>query len=433
MYPTRGKDIDTGDSGNVATGEPGGQTGDPGPPKKKSAPRVTCFHLDFQAGGTLYQTYRTIECLQRLGVSVELVLVSGVGALADKVPDNVKVTILQKGWEIFPLIGGLMPLRIAIAAFQLRRYLRAQRPEIFWPSASKVNLISIFANNFNGTSSKLVLTITTDIYHRHPGAKNRKLTPFIIGKFYAAADMVLTVSDGLTEDILALNKKLSGKVKTIYPPLDLAQIRQDMAEAVDHPWFGDACLPVVLAVGRVSVQKDFATMLRAIAEANKTRPVRLAVIGPGNLDDVAALQTLAEDLEIADMVDFLGLQQNPYKYMSRSDCFLLTSLWEGFGIVIAEALICGCPIVSTDCRHGPEEILDGGKYGELTPVGDPVAISAAILRNLSADSAGEFNRLARQTRAELFDYDVSTARYREVIVALLGERPEFRDLIDYGT
>lgn len=412
MHSTRGKDIDTGE-------------------QKKAPSRVTCFHLDFQAGGTLYQTYRTIDCLQQLGVSVELVLVSGIGALADKVPDNVKVTILQEGWEKFPLVGGFMPLRMAIAAFQLRRYLRRERPEIFWSSASKVNLISIFANAFRGSLSKLVLTITTDIYHRYPGAKDRKLTPFIIGKFYAAADMILTVSDGLTKDILELSKKLSGKVKTIYPPLDLAQIRRDMAEEVDHPWFVDAAVPVVSAVGRVSVQKDFATMLRAIAQANKTRPVRLAIIGPGDPADVATLKALAEDLKISDMVDFLGLQQNPYKYMSRSDCFLLTSLWEGFGIVIAEALICGCPVVSTDCRHGPDEILEGGKYGELTPIGDPVAISAALLRSLAADSAGESDRDARQSRAGLFDYEVSTARYQEVIEALLGDGSKFRDLIDH--
>lgn len=379
-------------------------------------PQVACFHLDFRAGGTLYQTYRTIECLQSIGVDVEMILVSQVGALADKVPENVKVTILQKDWEKFPVIGRLMPLRLVIAAFQLRRYLRASGTKILWSSASKVNLCSILANGLRGRSSKLVLTITTDIYHRYPGARDRRVTPFLIRKFYAAADMILTVSDGLTGDILDLSEKHSGRVKTIYPPLDLARIRQDMAEAVDHPWFGDASVPVVLAVGRISVQKDFATMLRAIAEANKTRPVRLAIIGPGCPGDVAALKALARELGIDDQVDFLGLQRNPYKYMARSGCFLLTSLWEGFGIVIAEALICGCPVVSTDCRHGPDEILDGGKYGELVPIGDPVAISQAVLRSLSSDS--DSHRLSRQSRAKLFDYDVSAARYREVLNAL---------------
>lgn len=414
----QGKHMPIGDGNKTAAADPG-TLSDEIPHLEQEEPlRVTCFHLDFHAGGTLYQAYRTIECLQRLGLTVEMVLVDQVGALADKMPDNVKVTILQKGWEKFPVIGSLMPLRLAFAAFQLRGYLRRERPGIFWSCASKVNLLSIFANSFRGRSSKLVLTITTDIYHRYPGAKDRRLTPFLIRKFYAAADMILTVSDGLTRDIQGLSEKFSGRVKTIYPPLDLVKIRRDMAEPVDHPWFGDASVPVVSAVGRISVQKDFSTMLRAIAEANKTRPVRLAIIGPGSPDDVAALKALARDLEITGLVDFLGLQQNPYKYMSRSACFLLTSLWEGFGIVLAEALICGCPVVSTDCRHGPDEILDRGKYGELVPIGDFVAISQAILRSLSSDS----DRSSRQARAQLFDYDVSIGRYKEVIDALLEDQ-----------
>ena len=372
--------------------------------------RITCLHLDLQAGGTLYQMFRVVECLQQLGLEVEILAISGSGLLRDQIPPNANVKILQPRWDRIPFASRLTALRLAAAALQLWLYLRREKPDVLLSCASKVNIVSLAACIGQAASLKLVLTITSEIYHRYPGFAGRKLTPWFIKKLYARADQILTVSDGLSRSVEKLNEKLVGKTRTIFPPLDLPKIGQLVAERVDHPWFAKRDMPVVCAVGRISWEKDFETLVRAIAVANKTRPLRLVVLGEGSAKETKKLLDLTRELGIEERVDLLGHQNNPYKFMSQSDCFALTSLWEGFGIVLAEALACGCPIVSTDCPHGPSEILDVGRYGRLVPVRDSEAVAKAILEALSSEVPGQLLR----GRSHRFGFDEIRKQYESV-------------------
>ncbi len=81
----------------------------------------------------------------------------------------------------------------------------------------------------------------------------------------------------------------------------------------------------------------------------------------------------------------MGFQANPFAFMARSAVFALSSRWEGLSLVLIEALACGCRIVSTDCKTGPAEVLEGGRHGRLVPVGDPEAVGRAVLESLEGD------------------------------------------------
>lgn len=94
---------------------------------------------------------------------------------------------------------------------------------------------------------------------------------------------------------------------------------------------------------------------------------------------------LAESLGIAEDFALPGLDPNPFKYMARASVFVLSSRYEGLPNVLIQAMACGCPVVSTNCPSGPEDILDGGKYGELVPVGDAEAMACAIMRVLRGE------------------------------------------------
>jgi glycosyltransferase involved in cell wall biosynthesis len=166
----------------------------------------------------------------------------------------------------------------------------------------------------------------------------------------------------------------------------------------------------VLAVGRLAGQKDFPTLLRAFAQVRATRPVHLLILGEGKRRP--QLEALAAALGVAEYVALPGVSENPFAYMARAAVFVLSSAYEGLPTVLVEALACGCPVVSTDCPSGPAEILDGGSYGPLVPVGNDTALAQAILSVLDTPPDPDCLR----ARAALFSVDRSVDRYLDVLL-----------------
>ena len=169
---------------------------------------------------------------------------------------------------------------------------------------------------------------------------------------------------------------------------------------------------MLLGVGKLKPQKDFACLIRAFARVRATRPVRLIVLGDGPQRE--ALLVLARTLGVADAVALPGFVANPFAYLGRAAAFVLSSAWEGLANVVIEALACGCPVVSTDCPSGPAEILAGGKYGRLVPVGDDAALANAIAATLDAPPRQESLR----DRARHFSVDRAAAQYRRVLLGM---------------
>ena len=183
---------------------------------------------------------------------------------------------------------------------------------------------------------------------------------------------------------------------------------------MDHPWFAPGSPPVVLGIGRLTTQKDFPTLLKAFAQVRAVRKARLMILGEGR--DRQALEVLARELGVASDVDLPGFVLNPFPYMVRASLLVLSSAWEGLPGVLIEAMACGCPVVSTDCPSGPSEILDGGAYGPLVPVGDDGALAKAILSVLEMPPDPERLR----ARAALFSVERATDQYLQVLLELGG-------------
>ena len=183
------------------------------------------------------------------------------------------------------------------------------------------------------------------------------------------ADVVIANSRGAADDLVGAAPNLAPQVtRVIHNPVVWPELAEKAVEPVDHPWFQDSSLPVVLAAGRLVPVKDYPTLLEAFANVVlKVRLARLVVLGEG--PERAALRLLVEDLGIEDAVDFPGFVSNPYSYMSRAKLFALSSLYEGSPNVLVQAMACGTPVVSTDCPSGPREILRDGALGRLGPSG----------------------------------------------------------------
>jgi glycosyltransferase involved in cell wall biosynthesis len=234
--------------------------------------------------------------------------------------------------------------------------------------------------------------------------------PFIAKRVYPWADAVVAVSDGVAQDTSEYLGISRDRIQTIYNPCAVREIRDESKRPVDHPWFADDQCPVVISSGRLHIQKDQGTLMRAFKIVRAKRRVRLAILGEGG--ERARLLSLAEDLGIIDDCWLPGSVDNPFAYLAKASVFVLSSRWEGFGLVIVEAMACGIPVVSTDCPHGPREILEDGRYGLLVPVGDAQAMAEAIEQMLDSPMPSEVLR----SGAERFATERIAGEYLKLIM-----------------
>lgn len=203
-----------------------------------------------------------------------------------------------------------------------------------------------------------------------------------IARVYPLAHAIVAVSEGVATDLRARVGSAGDRVLTIPNPVVSHTDGDTVMQEPPHPWLATPReKPVLLAAGRLTVQKDYRTMLRALARVRARRDCRLIILGEG--EERTALEQLAAQLGISDVVDLVGFHREPRRWMAAADLFVLSSAWEGFGNVLVEAMSAGTPVVSTDCPSGPAEILQHGRVGRLVPVGDDAALADAIAATLA--------------------------------------------------
>ena len=189
---------------------------------------------------------------------------------------------------------------------------------------------------------------------------------------------------------------------------------QRAEEPPEHPWFGDGGPPVILGVGRLAQVKDFLTLIEAFRRVLAERPCRLLILGEGPMRSELESRILALGLE--PRVSLPGWKENPYAFMAGAKLFVLSSRYEGFGLVLVEALACGCPAVSTDCPGGPAEILEDPTL--LAPVGDPEALAKVMLRAL----ARPMDKAVLQAKAARFSIEPAMDGYEKLISEILARQ-----------
>ena len=289
------------------------------------------------------------------------------------------------------------------AMWALLSYLRRQRPQVLLGAGHRYNWMAAWAGRLSRTPVRVFLSVHENVSVGSAGMSARKQRRRFAAMrgLYPRCDGVIAVSEGVARDLVETIGLPEGVVETIYNPVVDETLLARSREAVDHPWLQAGEPPLILGVGRLEQQKDFPTLLRAFAALQARRPSRLVILGEGR--ERAALETLVAELGIAGRVALPGHVDNPFAWMRRADLFVLSSAWEGFGNVLAEALAVGTPVVSTDCPSGPREILADGRYGPLTPVGDVAALCEAMAASLAQPLDGQVLRQRGQ------DYSVAAS------------------------
>jgi glycosyltransferase involved in cell wall biosynthesis len=340
---------------------------------------VTLFLANLKGGGIQRATVDLAYGFVKQGLKVDIILSKATGPFIKQVPRGVQIINLKN-------------LRLRQHIFALIRYLRRKQPKALLSNCHYNNEIAILAKHLSRVSTLLVV-VEHNTYSKISRSSIKMpldffgLTPrrpiSLIKYFYPWADKIIAVSKGVAKELANITSLSLKNIEVIYNPVITPDIFKKVKELVDHPWFAPGSSPVILGVGRLVGQKDFPTLIKAFAKVRKQQKARLVILGEG--PDKSKLSVLIHKLNIEKDVDMPGYSKNPYAFMARAKVFVLSSIYEGFGNVLAEAMACGTPVISTDCPSGPSEILKNGKYGKLVAVGDSNALAEAILKVLNGE------------------------------------------------
>lgn len=295
--------------------------------------------------------------------------------------------------------------------FQLGDYLRRRRPRVLLTAGHRSNRLAARCKQRWRPTTRIFVSVHNVLTPglAEMGPLRRWLRLRDISRTYPHAGGVICVSAGVAEDLARYVTIPAAQLSIIHNPVLSEELLRTAEHECSHPWMAPAQPPVILGAGRLTSQKDFATLVRAFALLASAVGHRLLIIGDGA--ERAALERLAVDLGVADRVTFPGFVEDPLSYMRRARLFVLSSAWEGFGNVLVEAMAVGTPVVSTDCRSGPREILLDGTLGPLAAPGDPRALAEAMRAAIAQPADPD----ALRRRAADFSVDVVARRYLDTL------------------
>ncbi|MBE9112027.1 glycosyltransferase [Nodosilinea sp. LEGE 07298] len=323
--------------------------------------------------------FRPLVALAQLGGSYESALAKDVPVFGLNPPDISSST-----------------LRMVRAVAPLRRLIQVQQPDVVCAALDHANLAAIWACRGLPQRPKLLVCAQNSPlgqYHRSWHPLDRTMLA-LLARQLSEADGLIALSAGVAAEFEALMQPPQPPVQVIHN----AGVDDRVTAGALAPLAPEDLplpRPLIAACGRLCEQKGFTYLLEALARVRQTTPAHLWIVGEGPLRP--QLERQIRRLGLDGAVRLLGFRANPYQIMAAADVFVLSSVYEGFGNVVAEALACGVPVVSTDCPHGPAEILAGGQAGVLVPPRDAAALAVGLLQVL--DEPAMRARLVEQGRA----------------------------------
>ena len=383
------------------------------------------------------------------GYSVDLVICTFLGKLLDQIPPRVNLFVIEGkqlnrksnfvcsvpkeeiNWvvpkKLIPLSDFLQHIVMSwpygIYAIPSRRGKRSRRAHAFsiYVERYRPNLViaslwtAIYSTLIGRDISTISVPVVCSIHNCQIVTIPRKRR--VYSSLLHKADWIHTVSNGIKKDLIELNWGDNKRISTIYNSVDKHRIINLANQPPGHPWLDRKVRfnhKIILSVGRLTNQKNYPLLIKSFANIARSGNYKLIILGEGGGRN--NLQSLVVELGLAHLVSMPGWIANPFPFMCQTDVFVLPSNFEGLPVVLIEALAFGCNIVSTDCPHGPREILDNGKFGELVPVNDELAMTEAISRSLNFNP----NREALVARVEEFSPKRQVAEFEQMFSQVLA-------------
>ncbi len=374
---------------------------------------ILIFSLD--AGGA----ERVVSILaEELSSSFDISLVLMSKKIFYLVPDHIDIQYLD---DTEVTENGLIKLlKLPYLALKYKNICKTNNIDISMSFMNRPNYINILSRAF-GNDAKILINERAMPSLQHQYGLQGRINRFLIKRLYNYADLVIANSSGNCQDLK--NNFGISKVQTINNPFDLDKIESLSVEQVN---FDYRCFTFV-TVGRLDYGKNHKLLIKAFS---RIKDAQLIIIGDGNLKK--DLESQIQNDNLSNRVFLLGKQTNVYKFLSKADCFVFSSLYEGFPNVIVEALACKLPVISTDCKSGPREILSPNtkmdnniedievcEYGVLCEVDSVDSLYKAMLLMQNNQLLRVKYKETVLTRAMHFKKEDISKKYEQVINELI--------------
>ncbi|MDD5644145.1 MAG: glycosyltransferase [bacterium] len=295
--------------------------------------------------------------------------------------------------------------------FKISTIFRDIKPDTVISFLTDANVSVILAGFLAFSKSRLVISERNSISAVYNAGYQR--IKKVLAKFlYKYADRIIAVSEDISGELIGYGID-KGKITVIYNMVDCKHIAVLSKEEVTETDIFSGGLPVIAAAGSLTKQKNYGLLLKAFKIVLDNIDAKLLILGEGPL--LSELKGQVRTLQIEKKVIFAGFQKNPFKYISKSDVFVITSLWEGFPNVLPEAFACGTPVICVDCGNICRRLIKDKVNGFIVPGHDDKSLAESIIRLLKDRVL--LKELAGGAVAAAGEYDIEKRifRYEKVI------------------
>jgi glycosyltransferase involved in cell wall biosynthesis len=334
-----------------------------------STPLITLMTGPY-SGGIGRTVTNLSNTFHSLGYRAEILLDGDEFPYAGQVCQEVKIRSLKTRDRI----GGIP---------HLASYCRQHKPAVILTPFVQLTALAVRTRLFLKSAPRIFVVVhnTYSTYFMGYDEKRRNRRIKHMKQYYPKCDGIIAVSDGVARDFSSFTAIPESSITTIYNPVVTDELIRKSKEQPEHPWFQPGQPPVLLTLGRLVESKNLDVTIDAFTHIRKELNCRLVILGDGPHRNT--LESQAKQTPCPDDILFMGHQDNVFGFIKNASAVVLASRFEGLPTILIESMALGTPLVSTDCPHGPSEILENGRLGALVPIGDPTALARAILFTLN--------------------------------------------------
>jgi glycosyltransferase involved in cell wall biosynthesis len=331
------------------------------------------------------------------GYEIDFIVIRDTGLYREQLSPKIRKITLYKGPYVLTFISRIK--RKLSVYINLFRYFCKEAPDVFMVTMRRDNIIA--SKIFAASRKKFPLILReADVIVEENSLEIRQMR-----RWYKKASYVIANSESTKDDLINKIRLKKDSIIRIYNPMFLPKnvIRKNSKNIR------------IIGCGRLVEKKNFGDLIKVFALLyNDYKNAELTIIGDGK--ERSNLEKLIKSLNLENVIHLPGLVSNPYDYYSDADVFVQTSLYEGFGYVLPEAMACGTPVVAYNSKGAMSEILDNGKYGILITPGDLNALKKAIIYQIETPTPPHL----LQQAVKRFDKELIGKEYLKVFNAAVN-------------